>query len=235
MARSVTSRVYTDRLKDHFVFLSASLPRADREKYFRTARPFDITDATIAAVRAVFGASGKLVFGGHPTISPLVLSVANDFLADFPEAYKPFVHIYQTLYYEPVLPDETKELEGIGAGKIIWTPAVEGDRDESLFRMRTEMLGTKPVAGIFIGGMEGVYSHDDPICELALFKKHCEGKPIYPIGFPGAASKLLFDDLLSNTEAMAWQYKRISLEDLDKPGPFAFLMNQVVADIIDQL
>ncbi|MGK7898482.1 MAG: hypothetical protein AB4372_33920, partial [Xenococcus sp. (in: cyanobacteria)] len=64
---------YRDNLlKGRIIFLSASFPRKDREKdkeFFREYSPDDITDAVNALVRAVLSAGGKLIFGGHPTIT----------------------------------------------------------------------------------------------------------------------------------------------------------------------
>lgn len=236
MEQGIASRIYSNKLKGQVVFLSASFPAKDREaKYYQTARPFEITDATVAAARAIFGAHGKLVFGGHPTITPLILSVGHDFSADFPEQDWPFIHIYQSRLYENEVPEETLQLEREGIGKIYWIPAVNRDMVKSQLLMRTEMLKTKPIAGVFIGGMEGVYSLGNEGSEFYLFKNICRGRPIYPIGAPGGASLLLLNRLLEHEEPMEWSFKRVALEGLLQPSPYAVLMRQVILDIIEQL
>lgn len=237
MEQRIASRIYSDKLKGHFVFLSASFPASERgAEYYQTARPFEITDATIAATRAIFGASGKLVFGGHPTISPLLLSVGRDFSLDFPEQYWPFIHIYQSRLYENEVPEETLKLEQEGIGRIYWVPAVDRDAEKSLLLMRTKMLKTtQPIAGIFIGGMEGIYDVDVGESEFFLFKAICEGRPIYPIGAPGGASQLLLNRVLKGEERMVWRFKQITLEELSKPSAYAVLMRKIALDIIAQL
>jgi len=236
MAQGVASRIYSDKLKGQFVFLSASFPAKEREaEYHRTARPFEITDATIAVARAIFGASGKLVFGGHPTISPLILSVGRDFSLDFPKQDWPFIHIYQSQLYEDEVPEETLQLEREGIGQIYWIPAVGKDTVKSQLLMRTEMLKTEPIAGVFIGGMEGIYSVGNEKSEFYLFKASRKGRPIYPIGAPGGASQLLLNRILKKEEPMEWSFKRVTLEELSQPSAYAVLMRKVVSDIIEQL
>jgi len=235
MEQGIASRIYSDKLKGRFIFLSASLPAKERDtKYYQTARPFEITDAAIAAARAVFGARGKLVYGGHPTIAPLILSVGRDFSPDFPVEEWPFIHVYQSLLWEHQLPEETLQLEKEGIGQIHRIPAVDNDKRKSLLVMRTDMLKTEPVAGIFIGGMEGVYDPDDKESEFFLFKTICKGRPIYPVGTPGGASQILLSDVMSKPEAMEWKFKRITPEELSKPSPYAALMRKIVLDIMEQ-
>jgi len=179
---TIASRIYSRELQHRFVFLSASFPTIERRRsYFPTVYPFEVTGASTAAARAIFGASGKLIFGGHPTISPLILSVGSDFLPDIPDTYRPFVRIYQSEFFKGELSDETLQHVREGIGEIIWVPAVGGDRERSLLRMRTEMLEMRPIAGVFIGGMEGVYAEGAAESEFALFKKLRPYWPIYPI------------------------------------------------------
>ncbi len=57
------------------VFLSASLPEALR----RTPRALDLQFFLVAFVRGLLAAGGRLIFGGHPSVTPLVQRVASDF------------------------------------------------------------------------------------------------------------------------------------------------------------
>ena len=41
--------------------------------------PLEITNAVVACVSAIWIAGGKILYGGHPAIAPLLLSVAQDF------------------------------------------------------------------------------------------------------------------------------------------------------------
>lgn len=236
MTQAILSRIYSKALTGRLVFLSTSFPKAERDtRFLSTARPFAIADAVIAAARAIFGAKGGIVFGGHPTISPLILSVARDYLGDFLEGERPYVHVYQSEFFKDDVPDETKRLVQEGMGVIHTTPAVKGDREKSLELMRYNMLETQPIAGIFIGGMEGVYSEGARASEFALFKEVRKGCPVYPIGGPGGASRILLERLLGDRETMTWKYKVIDIEDLAKPRPYTLLMRNIVSDIIAHL
>ena len=59
------------------VFLSASFPSGKRGTRFEPFDPGAIADAVTAVARAVLVAKGRLLLGGHPTITPLVLTVAS--------------------------------------------------------------------------------------------------------------------------------------------------------------
>ncbi len=237
MEQATASRIYTDQLKAHFIFISASFPRADRgADYFWTARPSEITDATLAAARAIFGARGKVVFGGHPTISPLILSVGRDFLLGFPEEDKPFVHIYQSQHFENRVPAETLQLAEEGIAQIHWVPGAGKETEKNLLKMRIEMLTrTRPIAGIFIGGMEGVYREAARESEFSLFKEIRRGHPIYPIGATGGGSQILLNRILTNQEPMVWHFTTLTLKELSQPSADGVLMKKIVSDIIEHL
>jgi hypothetical protein len=59
------------------VFLSASIPDPRRDaKYFQTGDTIAIRNAVIALVTVTLSRT-KLVFGGHPAVTPLVKWVAD--------------------------------------------------------------------------------------------------------------------------------------------------------------
>lgn len=166
------------------IFLSASIPDADR-----WAGDFDaleITDAVVSLARACLTHGYRLVTAAHPTIAPLLLYVA----AEFPPDVATRILIYQSLLFDDVLPTATRRFEAEGVGSVIWTEATTGDLpepghwDSSLETMRTRMLEeTAPVAGCFIGGMDGIPT------EFAMFKSLFPGRPVYPVGAPGGEAR----------------------------------------------
>jgi hypothetical protein len=89
------------------VFLSASVPAAERSEAYRRVpdAPLRIDEAVVSLARAVFSHNGRLVFGGHPAISPLVAMVAAEY-HDRPSA-PPRIIIYQYRAFEGFLPDAT--------------------------------------------------------------------------------------------------------------------------------
>ena len=60
------------------VFLSASFPSGERGEKFKPYDPSGIADAVSALARSVFASNGRLLFGGHPTITPLILMIASE-------------------------------------------------------------------------------------------------------------------------------------------------------------
>jgi hypothetical protein len=153
-------------LQGKLVFLAASEPTREPDIYPRLQA--EVESAVIQLTRAVFTKGGRLVFGGHPTISPRVASVAEEYFTPSPHApreQRP-IQIYQSEAYRHVIPASTQELENRGYAAIHWTVAQNGERfdptlktsqcQESLRFMRSAMLKRLPIAMVAIGGMDGV-------------------------------------------------------------------------------
>ncbi|HRM31169.1 MAG TPA: hypothetical protein PLH48_11735 [Acinetobacter johnsonii] len=159
------------------IFLSASIPLADRDpKYFETADNTAIRDAVIALARIVLP-RGQLIWGGHPSITPLIAAVLKKLEVNVQE----HVVLYQSNYFKDILPPENEYFE-----KVVRTDAMQ-DKDHSLALMRKKMIEENDFcAAIFIGGMEGVED------EYNLFKKAHPDCPVFPIASSGAASKILY-------------------------------------------
>jgi hypothetical protein len=180
-----------DELAGLTVFLSASIPDPDRwEGQFH---PLEITDAVVAAARAVLSSRGRLVTAAHPTIAPLLLYVAGEF--PMMNRQPPPILVYQSRLFEDMLPRETYDLVDRGLGEMRWTDRVPGDDphptkwNESLALMRHEMLAeTEPIAAVFIGGMEGITE------EYELFRELRPGRPMYPIAAPGGETRAVLRD-----------------------------------------
>lgn len=161
------------------VFLSASVPRPGRDpKYLVDLDVVAIAAAVRALVRVVLP-NGRLVFGGHPAISPFVLEAA----ATLGSHALDCVVMYQSEWYRSVIPQDHQVFP-----RLTWTPA-GADAAESLKVMRTRMLtDAPPIAGVFIGGMDGVED------EFALFRRHRPEAPAFPVASTGSAARIVFDD-----------------------------------------
>lgn len=161
------------------VFLSASFPSGIRGEGFRPYDPAEIADAVTAVVRALFNTGVQVLFGGHPTITPLVLFVAAE------HGVHQSVEIYQSKWFDLEIPAETIRLQDLGFGRIVWTERGT-DVAQSLLTMRTRMLSeSRPRAGVFIGGMEGV------VDEWDLFGELLPDYPRIPLRGPGGAARTL--------------------------------------------
>jgi hypothetical protein len=195
------------------IFLSASVPY--RKGWVEDAKPAEIEEAILSIARAVFSRKGRLLFGGHPSISPLVAAVAGEYYPPDPHRTIRPVITFQSEYFRSSafpgsIPDETWMLHRMGWSSIQWTAIVSdrgrADQALSLKTMREWMLlgpGTPaevvqaidlkpPKAMIAVGGMEGVRD------ETAMFLRHRWQWKVSP--FPdvhlfsscgGAAARLL--------------------------------------------
>jgi hypothetical protein len=163
------------------VFLSGSVPhRAGWER-----RPIQIEEAIVSVTRAVFARGGRLLFGGHPSVSPLVAAIAGEYFPPDRERQHRPVITFQSRYFEDRLPNETWDLHRMGWTSIEWTERVDDDEQGSLKLMRERMLdspATPPRAMFAIGGMEGV------IAEARMFQDVHHGKPIFAFTSTGAAA-----------------------------------------------
>ena len=177
-------------LKRRSVFMAASFPSGERGDAVRPFDPLAIADAVSALTRATFVAGGRLVFGGHPTISPLVLLIAGEL------DQRDVVDIYQSRWFGASIPDETMRLVGLGYGGIRWTDRKE-TLEASLREMRVQMFQeTDPIGGVFIGGMSGLYE------EFELFHEYLPHRPRVPLARPGGAASFLAADAANIETAM---------------------------------
>ena len=166
-------------LDGRHVFLSASFPSGERGEQ---VRPFDasaIADAVSAIVRAVLLNEGKLLFGGHPTITPLVLMIGAELGA------QKAVDLFQSRWFGKQITEETWTLAASNVGTIHWTPRC-ATLEASLEEMRKQMLQfVVPVGAVFVGGMSGIWE------EYELFGKARPGVPRIPVAGPGGAAAQL--------------------------------------------
>jgi hypothetical protein len=161
------------------VFLSASVPLPSRNPaYFKTANIIAIRDAVRALTLVVSEKHMKLVFGGHPAISPMIrlqIAQSGNRVGDH-------VVMFQSRFFERQFPDDNAAFE-----KVELVEAVQNDREKSLLHMREVMLAKPFDAGVFIGGMEGVEQ------EFDMFRRLQPHIPVFPIASTGAAASIIYD------------------------------------------
>lgn len=243
-AEQLSSIGHPDLLHGKAVFLSASFPQRERaRKYWETADPDELTQAIVAASRAVLAVNGHLVFGGHPTISPLVMMIAQEYLPESVEsrlkmrrAGRSRVTVYQSEAFRDALPPSTRHLFEWGFAELVWTKdssesspkftaegtLVPGSADAPLRVMREQMLReTKPVGAIFLGGMEGIES------EATLFRELCESDSLYFVGAPGGAAAKLAETF----EGQFAPESKLTSGELVRSRNYPALMQRVVLDI----
>jgi len=162
------------------IFLSASIPLKERDaEYYDTADVIAIRDAVLALTTEVLPRY-RLIWGGHPSITPLIAHVMERLGFNSQE----HVTLYQSKFFEKFFPKDNELF-----AKIILTENM-GDRDSSLLKMRERMFEENEfVAGVFIGGMEGIED------ELKLFREYHPGAIILPVASTGAAALKVYKEL----------------------------------------
>lgn len=171
------------------VFLSASVPTGQKvyprwQEHLESSRPVLIRDAVLAVVREGLRSGFDFVFGAHPSIAPMVLTVAREFPSPHPR-----IEVFQSRFFEKVFPQETLELADGVHGKLTLVAEIPGDREASLRMVRERILSVPGLVGaIVVGGMNGVTD------EATMFLDHHQrAKPLYAFGSTGGAALDLFD------------------------------------------
>ena len=186
----------TEKMKN--IFLSASIPLPERdEKYIGTADIIAIRDAVIA-LTTVGLPHYRLIWGGHPSITPLIYYVMERLNLNIQE----HVTLYQSKLFEKYFPEDNNNFKN-----VILTDNINDDKEQSLLHMRNKMLDESEFsAGIFIGGMEGVEEEYDMFIE-----KHPKAL-VLPIASTGAGAKKIYDERFTdNNERLVKDYAYMSL------------------------
>lgn len=156
------------------IFLSASVPVPGRGHYHETANPFLIQCAVRELVISVIR-THRIVWGGHPSITPMIWSICEDLDVEYAKS----VVLYQSRFFQDRFPEENARF-----GNVVYTDAVDGDREGSLVIMRETMLARSDlVAGVFVGGMEGIEA------ELAIFQRAHPNAQVVLVASPGGAAR----------------------------------------------
>ncbi len=179
------------------IFLSASIPTPDREaRYHETADVIAIRDSIKALVAAAIP-DFVLIWGGHPSITPMIRLLA----ASHPKNVADCFVLYQSREFKNVAPKDNDFFR-----HVIWV-------DSGIHTMRRRML-TEPnyVAGVFIGGMDGIEK------EFGEFRQRNPYKPAFPIASTGGAAKLLYKE---------WAHPLRLPESLENEIAYPFLFRQL--------
>lgn len=178
------------------IFLSASVPDPKKAPEFaETADPVAITAAVSALVYVTLGRR-RLVWGGHPAITPMIWLVAQELEVD----YGSWVTLYQSRYFEDEYPEDNARFNN-----VIYTEPVDGDLEKSLLAMRVRMLSDNSLfAAVFIGGMGGVVS------EFELVRQLQPTAHLIPVASTGGAA-LTITHLAQITEDLRDDLDYISL------------------------
>lgn len=160
--------------------------------------------AAVAALLEVTLGRRKLVWGGHPAITPMVWAFAESMSIDYGE----WVLLYQSLLFEDDFPNETRKFNN-----VVFTERIRDDVADSLAIMRKKMFQENEFqAAVFVGGMRGV------IDEFELFVKLAPKAIVLPIASTGGAARELANRLdrdvgvLEKRDYVGLLYKRLGID-----------------------
>lgn len=182
------------------IFLSASIPLPERDpKYIDSVDIIAIRDAVTALVDVVIP-EYRLIWGGHPSITPLVYQVVHKREEEGENLIQKHVRLYQSRFFEKHFPDDNNKFENVTLVEST------GEREGSLLAMRKVMLNAGEFdAGVFLGGMEGVEE------EFKLFRELHPNAKLLPVASTGAASKIIYDEMEIEDERLLNDYSYLSL------------------------
>jgi hypothetical protein len=212
------------KLAGRKIFLSASVPLDGRESKYKLIPDANIRieEAILRVSSAIFNAGGTLIFGGHPSISPLIGYLCSQYQKPI-DAEKagnsatgtrvdnetldsnPRVELWQSEAFRESWTGPSERLSKSIGVKTIWTPAINqenyqgGKQDgsqclESLEALRHEMIDSEGlVAMIAIGGMEGVER------EFEIFQRRWPRKTVYVLPTTGGAASIIYENKQSST------------------------------------
>lgn len=185
-------------------FLSACVPEPSRPG----REPLLVVVAARAFVQVVL-CRRLLGWGGQSAIAPITPEAARRL--DVP--YRRCVLLYQNAFF-----NHRYRQTNLWFDNWREVPAIEGDAQASLRRLRERMLGGQPseAAGIE-GGMEGVVDEFGALQGLA---RHA---PLIPLPAPGGVSRDLFDRVSGLPRKLRhrtdFTYRRCRLLDIDHSEP----------------
>ena len=159
------------------VFLSASVPDGQRDaRYGATADVAAIKAAVEALADVVAERGWRLVWGGHPTVAPMLAEA----MARHGLTMSERVTVYLSREFEAVMPQEDM-------GERVLTERRES-REASLRLMRERMIGENRFeAAVFISGMEGVEQ------EYALLRGLQPEVQCLPVASTGGAARRIYE------------------------------------------
>jgi hypothetical protein len=153
------------------IFLSASIPEQD-EPGIPEADPLLIHAAIRAFLALVLGRR-HIVWGGHPSITPMVHAACTDLGLEYLDC----VTLYQSLYFKDIFPVDNEHFDDVVL------VSEESDLQSSLQALREEMFEQNDFeAAVFIGGKRGVED------EYVLLNNIQPSTVLVPLHAPGGVA-----------------------------------------------
>jgi hypothetical protein len=164
----------------------------------------EVIDAVHAVVTSWLSLGGSLVFGGHPTFTPLVTHAAR---LVAPGREREAVTMFVSRWFA-----SPADIEAYQAAVNVVPTDAQGDRDASLTLMRKQMIDGAGLASVVAAGgrTDEGGTHKPGLAEEVRLAR-MSGLPVYALGATGGQAAVIADQ----AQAQAWKSlgNRLSAED----------------------
>jgi len=166
------------------ILLSASVP----DEMAGTPEAQRLYDFVAAIVQAIFASGAQLVFGGHPTITPLVHQLARN-----RPGGPPPIRLHQLERFRDRAPPESADAAVFG--NVHWEGDPAAEITDDLQRLR-ESMTRHARAAVFVGGKTTGFQGAKPGIreEYERFRAHHPQAPVYLVGAPGGETARILAD-----------------------------------------
>ena len=166
------------------VFLSASVP----DEIARTPAAQRVYDLLTAVVRALFAVGAELVFGGHPTVTPLIHRLAREH-----QGAPPRIALYQLERFRAQAPPQATDTNVFT--EIHWLGDPGANLADDLAALRAPMVG-RAGAAVFIAGKTAGFHGAKPGIrdEYERFRARHPAAPVYLVGGAGGETARIIAD-----------------------------------------
>lgn len=199
------------------VMLSASLP----DELCGTARALDLQQLLVAFLRGLLAGGGRLIFGGHPSVTPLVHRVALQ--VGLPA---PSIELYQLARYRDSAPPESREP----------TFSLHWIESEELADLRQVMI-KQAAAALFVGGRTKGFSGTKPGIrdEFERFLHARPQGPAYLLGLLDGEARRLIEELEASGQREPNNLTAAELYHLHHTTDVDVAVSLVLADLRRQM
>jgi hypothetical protein len=163
---------HTSDLKEMPILLSASIP----DRLRKTPRAQELFTAIATFVQHIIAANGRVIFGGHPEITPLVRQAALN-------AGGGTIELFQLQRFRAEAPQDIWDTSVFSTIHWFGSADADGDMAGELNAMR-QAMGRAAAAAIFIGGRTRDFKGDKSGIrdEYDIFLQHHPDGPVYLLG-----------------------------------------------------
>lgn len=186
MASSIPVQVVERPLSGKRIFLSAAMPSDADETLLakRTLSPF-----IVCLIQALVQLGATAVFGGHPSVTPLVHEAIDDLIVNTSGA----IELHQARRWQASVQLKADVRNGPVFADARWHGHAHEDIAANISALRDGMITATLDAAVFVGGKTEGFKGPRPgiVDEHDRFALVCPTKPAFILGLAGGAARRL--------------------------------------------